>query len=140
MKHGLKHPEAHQLSPNDQRVDVTVHLINPLSGTSRRTARQMEPGVIPRSGAVEPVPVQRPTPSQYQAVSFVSLSDRIADQVEDRTSSRKTAAAVMPGGAKLKFGSLTKTVRAIRQNPPGLALSTLLVLLAGVFVHFFVTG
>jgi hypothetical protein len=140
MNHGLKHPSAQQHSSNFQQVDGTVRPINYRSRTEHRAVHPPETGVIPLPNTGEPVSSSRPAFNQPQGVGFVSLSDRIASQAQDLTPGRKAVAAVRPSGFMLKFGSITKTVRAVGQNPQSLVFSTLVILLAGVFVHFFVTG
>lgn len=140
MNHGLKHPSAQQHSSNFQQVEGTVRPRNHQSGTNQRAGRPPESGGRPLRKTDKPVPSSPPTFNQPQAVSFVSLSDRIASQAEDLTPNRQAAAAVRPSGSRLQYGSITKIVRAVKQTPPSLVLSTLVVLLVGVFVHFFVTG
>lgn len=140
MNYQLKHTGAYQFAPNYHPVEGAPHTLNDLSGFNNRYAREIETDIIPLS---DPVFAPRPAFNQPQPVSFVSLSDRIASQANSLTSNLDTAAAFEPGGSSLRSGSVKHTVRTMWLewlNPQSLGLTTMLALLAGLFVYYFVTG
>jgi hypothetical protein len=140
MNHRPKHSGAHPLSPNYRPRDGATHALQNRSETSNRAARQVEPSNLSLPDAGDPVCTSRPAFHQPQQVSFVSLSERISRHTECQAPSFQSSASTKLTDAGLLYRAVTKIVRAVGHNPQNLVLSTLLMLLAGAVVHFFVTG
>ncbi len=142
MNHRLKHEGAHQLAPNHRPLAGAPRAHNGWHEFNHRIATAAEAVVIPLASAKAPPLAQDPTFNQPPSVSFVALSDRIASQTAPGTTvpSPMPDKLLAPYVRNLNFSAVTEAVRALRHDPPGLALTILLMLLAAAFALYLFAG